>query len=481
MSTGTCRRVTLTGTVAVGLLREQAFAMFTPSGERTWAEGGPHLWFRAKMKPRPVPFFGHSTAAGETNWTYTHCEPGHSIKYVLMTPGERCGLVTVSCESSYGGTDVTVGYDLTSLGTGANDSLERFARNYAAFLNHWERYHRRGCKGWVFIRSSFGFMTRRRGSGVRGVTGFVGALVVLGILGVLASSTIAAEAKVPVLTGAYQLYCPDPVETPIVMHVRATARVSPSGPAMGHRFFVSGFQTEVTFPSALASALAKMSPITGKVTGTVLLFGASPHRRAVAESFVATIPASVPGTGFNLEVPSRGANLGIFKATSKAIRVEEASQFRLSLTVGKGRIAPNSCAGLHGLFQHDAGFRAISALGRHERTAIARRHHSRHRPRTLSTRHLRRSSTGRVGVLDPPETWEMPISPCGSERADGALVANFRRPGLEVLVLWRERSDATPAASSATLRSPHWIYCDGPTRYTAGIGHIEREVVGSHL
>ncbi|MGA2530755.1 MAG: hypothetical protein ABSG36_16560 [Acidimicrobiales bacterium] len=182
-------------------------------------------------------------------------------------------------------------------------------------------------------------MPRRRRSGLRGVSLLIGTLLVLGALGVRASATLPEKSKAPVLTGTYQLYCPDPVETPIVMHVRATARISPARPALGHAFFVSGFQTEVNFPRAVASALAKMSPITGKVTGTVLLLGASPQSRPVAESFVATVPASVSGAGFNLEVPSRGASLGAFKATSKSIGVEEASRFRLSLTVGKGREA----------------------------------------------------------------------------------------------------------------------------------------------
>jgi hypothetical protein len=138
------------------------------------------------------------------------------------------------------------------------------------------------------------------------------------------------------LTGEYQLYCPDPVETPIVLHVRAKVSIVPIKPAPNRHFLVSGFQTEVTFPQGLASALAQMSPITGKVTGAVLVVGASPQSRAVAESFIATIPASVPATGFNFFVPARSATLGTFSASAKAIAVEEASKFRLTLTVGRG-------------------------------------------------------------------------------------------------------------------------------------------------
>jgi hypothetical protein len=166
-----------------------------------------------------------------------------------------------------------------------------------------------------------------------------GTLLVVAPLAVLASATDAATPKHMTLTGTYQLYCPDPVETPIVLHVTATARISPSNPAPRHRFLVSGFQTRVTFPPGVASALAQMSPITGSVTGTVLMAGASPHSRAVAESFVARIPASVPAAGFNFWVPAPSATLGTFTASNKAIAVEEASRFRLTLTVGKGSAA----------------------------------------------------------------------------------------------------------------------------------------------
>jgi len=139
-----------------------------------------------------------------------------------------------------------------------------------------------------------------------------------------------------VLTGAYQLYCPDPVETPIVLHVRARATISSDAPAPGHRFVVSGFQTEVTFPQGVASALAQMSPITGSVRGTVRLVGATPTTEHVAESFVANIPAAVPAAGFNFWVPAGPVSLGAFTANSGSIAVEEASRFRLTLEVGQG-------------------------------------------------------------------------------------------------------------------------------------------------
>jgi hypothetical protein len=149
----------------------------------------------------------------------------------------------------------------------------------------------------------------------------------------------AATATLPArqaLTGAYQLYCPDPVETPIVLHARARAGFLPADPAPGQRFSLTGFQTEVTFPQGVVPALAQMSPITGKVKGAVLLVGATPRSRAVSEPFVATVPASVASTGFTFWVPAHPAGLGTFTATSRAVAAEEASRFVLTLEVGRG-------------------------------------------------------------------------------------------------------------------------------------------------
>ena len=64
MSTVVCRRVRLTGTVEVALPPEQAFVMFTPSGERTWRMAGiPASQARAQTKPIQEPSFGLSIVA----------------------------------------------------------------------------------------------------------------------------------------------------------------------------------------------------------------------------------------------------------------------------------------------------------------------------------------------------------------------------------------------------------------------------------
>ena len=139
MSTVLCRRVRLIGTVEIALPAEQAFLMFTPSGERTWAHGwDPSFPSPSADETEPGTVFRTIHGSQESIWTVARCELGHSIGYAVATPEVSCGLVTVTCEPSPSGTKATVSYDLTALRSEANAELDRFATNYPSFLTHWE-------------------------------------------------------------------------------------------------------------------------------------------------------------------------------------------------------------------------------------------------------------------------------------------------------------------------------------------------------
>ncbi|MGA2805326.1 MAG: SRPBCC family protein [Acidimicrobiales bacterium] len=135
----TTLRVRLTGTVEIALPPEQAFTMFTPSGERTWAHGwDPRFPSPGADETEPGTVFQTEHGGRESVWIVARCDRGKSISYVTTTPGERCGLVTVTCEPSANGTRATVSYDLTALSPGAEGKLGRFATSYPSFLGHWE-------------------------------------------------------------------------------------------------------------------------------------------------------------------------------------------------------------------------------------------------------------------------------------------------------------------------------------------------------
>jgi len=114
--------------------------MFTPSGERTWTHGwDPKFPSPGADETGPGTVFVTSHDGRESMWVVARCELGRSIEYMTATPGERCGLVTVTCEPSANGAKATVSYDLTSLSREADVELDLFAASYPSFLGHWER------------------------------------------------------------------------------------------------------------------------------------------------------------------------------------------------------------------------------------------------------------------------------------------------------------------------------------------------------
>jgi len=136
----TTLRVRVTGTVAIALPPERAFMMFSPSGERTWARGwNPRFPSPSADETEPGTVFQTEHGGRESVWIVARCDQGQSITYVTTTPGERCGLVTVTCEPSTNGTKATVSYDLTALSPEAEAELGRFAASYPLFLGQWER------------------------------------------------------------------------------------------------------------------------------------------------------------------------------------------------------------------------------------------------------------------------------------------------------------------------------------------------------
>ena len=140
MITNACLRARLTGTVFVGLPAKEAFALFTPDGERAWAKGWePRFPNPDGEETEPGTVFLTSHSGSESIWTVTECEAGVSIGYAVTTPGERGGLVKVVCEPGPNGTRATVTYDLTALSAEANEGVRRFAAGYPTFLDHWER------------------------------------------------------------------------------------------------------------------------------------------------------------------------------------------------------------------------------------------------------------------------------------------------------------------------------------------------------
>jgi hypothetical protein len=136
-----CKRVRLTGTIPVPLPPKDAFTLFTPTGERAWAQGWePHFPGPAADDTEPGTVFQTDHAGRRSTWTVARREVATTIAYVTSTPGERAGLVTVTCAPGQDDTTLaTVSYDLTALVPEANAELDRFAAHYPHFLQQWQQ------------------------------------------------------------------------------------------------------------------------------------------------------------------------------------------------------------------------------------------------------------------------------------------------------------------------------------------------------
>ena len=140
MTVTACTRVRLSGHIDVALSPLRAFTLFTPAGERAWADGwDPQFPCPAADDTDPGAVFVTRHGDHATTWVVTGREPPAAIRYVQVTPGHRAGIISVGCQPAAAGTRVTVGYDLTALTPEANAELDRFAAGYPHFLARWEQ------------------------------------------------------------------------------------------------------------------------------------------------------------------------------------------------------------------------------------------------------------------------------------------------------------------------------------------------------
>ena len=117
-----------------------AFDLFTPAGERAWAEGwDPEFLHPADGSAQAGMVFRTRAGDEETLWVVTRHEPGNGlVEYARITPGSRAGRVLVRCEATSPATSrVTVEYDLTGLSDAGNGQVAALAARYASFIEEW--------------------------------------------------------------------------------------------------------------------------------------------------------------------------------------------------------------------------------------------------------------------------------------------------------------------------------------------------------
>jgi hypothetical protein len=127
----------------VDLPPARAMHLFTPVGERLWAEGWDPVFPAGERgdggAAGTVFLTGHGDGHPETVWTVAERGPGH-VRYARTTPGRLSGIVDVRCvDEECDGTRVEVTYDLTALSPEGEHALHEFCVGYDEYVDAWAR------------------------------------------------------------------------------------------------------------------------------------------------------------------------------------------------------------------------------------------------------------------------------------------------------------------------------------------------------
>ncbi len=119
----------------------EAFELFTPAGERAWAQGwDPRYVHPADGRTEQGMVFITTHNDETTIWTMLRHDPGAGIvEYLRVTPGARIASVLVQCSAiDAARTRVTVVYRFTGLSEAGNASVRAMDEtHYRAFIDGW--------------------------------------------------------------------------------------------------------------------------------------------------------------------------------------------------------------------------------------------------------------------------------------------------------------------------------------------------------
>lgn len=119
---------------------EAAFEMFTPLGERAWAEGwDPEFLHPVDGRAGEGSVFVTRAGGRETVWTtIAHASP-HRAAYSRVTPGFHAVIVDVRLRPADGGGSlVDVSYAFTALTPAGNQAVAEMVAGFAGWMAEWE-------------------------------------------------------------------------------------------------------------------------------------------------------------------------------------------------------------------------------------------------------------------------------------------------------------------------------------------------------
>jgi hypothetical protein len=137
MIPGMSRTVIRSTEITVDLPAEHVMKLFTPEGERRWADGWDPQYPEADRREGPGAVFTTTHGGHQTTWIMVDHGPG-SVRYARVTPGMTAGTVAVDVVGpGEHSTRVRVTYDLTALSSAGESWLEAFDADYDAAIGGW--------------------------------------------------------------------------------------------------------------------------------------------------------------------------------------------------------------------------------------------------------------------------------------------------------------------------------------------------------
>lgn len=123
-------------TIRVDASPGHALHLFTPVGERLWAEGwDPHFPAGEHGDGATVGTVFTTEGHGRTTIWVVVDRTDDGVRYARVTPGHLAGTVGVRLRPG----EAEVTYELTALTPDAEHELAEFTAGYDDFMAHWER------------------------------------------------------------------------------------------------------------------------------------------------------------------------------------------------------------------------------------------------------------------------------------------------------------------------------------------------------
>jgi hypothetical protein len=123
--------------ITVELPLEQAMDLFTPEGERRWADGWDPQYPEADRREGRGAVFTTGHVGHHTTWIMVDHGP-ESVRYARVTQGMTAGTVAVDVVGSgEHATRLRVTYDLTALTSAGESWLDGFDAEYDSAIGGW--------------------------------------------------------------------------------------------------------------------------------------------------------------------------------------------------------------------------------------------------------------------------------------------------------------------------------------------------------